>query len=528
MKKLTVIILVLNFVLFAQEQTKTQSIELPDFVITGIQNISLPKIQKKQPDFIPLLSKDFFNPIFPSEEEIPLEMPRLKIEQVNTYNPIQKTNALIKVSAGKHTWPSGEFYYGNWINNFSYHAHIYGLRELNYIDNAGVNYVGGNLGGRYFIDQEADFLPGLEIKLNGGYKVESYNFFGSNTPAINRKTNFGNGILSFNYDNKNNINFGLSLQDDYYKQKDDVTNENVITTDTYIKYKIHKVAFELNGTIKNQSLSTTISHLENNNYYNTTAAIGVNLFRNLNIKGGINFAKSGDNSFFAPFAFASLRMSKNFTLFGEFLPYAELLTLKDFVTKNRYYKLNSFANSFVENKTNFKTALRFDYKKTEITGGVGYMKSDSAIYFEDNITQGFFDIYKDDIKNTYVFVNMFFRQGKLGDFYAELKVQDIKGSNKKKIPYAPTFVAKLSYMYNWLNNFGTRVNLDFSDGAYSDNVNTEELPRMVDVSLSFYYKIFNNFNLTLQLENILDNKYYYYKNFEAKPFDALLGFEYRW
>ena len=86
MKKIIVIICMFNVVLFAQEQTKTQSIELPDFVITGVQNISLPKIQKKQPEFIPLLSKDFFNPTFPGVEEIPLEMPKLKVEHVDLNN----------------------------------------------------------------------------------------------------------------------------------------------------------------------------------------------------------------------------------------------------------------------------------------------------------------------------------------------------------------------------------------------------------------------------------------------------------
>ncbi len=519
----------LSFVQITLGQTKTQSIELPDFVITGIQNVSLPKIQKKHPDFIPLLSKDFFNPTFPGEEEIPLKMPKLKIERVSIFNKVQKTNALIKVSAGKHTWPSGEFYYNNWNDNFSYNFNLYGLRELNYIENAGVNYVGGKLGGRYFIDQEADFLPGLEINLNGGYKIESFNFFGSKTPSVNRKLDFGNGVLSLNYDNNSSINFGLSLRDDYYNQKDDNTNENVITSIAYIQYKIRNLVFDLSGTFKNQSLTTLLPNLGSGNFYNTTATIGVAPFKNFFVKGGLYFAKSGSETLISPLAFASLRMSENFTLFGEFTPYAELLTLKDFVLKNRYYNLGTFANSFVKNKTNLKVALRFDYNKNiEITSGGGFKNSTNNIYFIDDIKKGFFNIYNDDIKNTYVFVDILLRQSKLGDFYAELKVQDVEGSSKKKIPYAPTFVAKLSHLYNWSNNFGTRLDLDFTDGMYYNKENTGELPRKVNLSLSLYFEIFNNFNLTLQLENILNNKYYYYNSYEAKPFDALLGFEFRW
>ncbi|MCP5063954.1 MAG: TonB-dependent receptor [Ignavibacteriae bacterium] len=529
MKKIIVIICMLNVVLFAQEQTKTQSIELPDFVITGVQNISLPKIQKKQPEFIPLLSKDFFNPTFPGVEEIPLEMPKLKVEHVDLNNLLQENNALIKVNAGLHTWPSGEFYYNNWKNNFSYNAHLFGLRELNYIDDAGVNFAGGKLGVKYFVDREAGFLPGLEISVDGGYKIESFNFFGSQTPSVNREAEFGNGTLSFNYGNKSSVNFGLNIQDDYYNQRDDSTIENVINTNAYIKYKINKLTFELNGTIKNQSLSTSLPTLESGNFYNTTASIGVNVFRNLNIKGGFNFSKSGTNTFVTPFAFASLRMSDNLTFWGEFSPYAELITLKDFVRKNRYYNLNSFANSFVENDINLKVAMRFNHKENiEITGGGGFINSDNAAYFLDNNRQGFFDIYKDDIQNTFVFANILMRQGYLGDFYAELKVQDVKGSANNKVPYSPTIIGRLSYMYNWYNNFGTKLDLEFDDGAYFDMANTEKLPSKINASLSIYYEIFNNFNLTLQFENIFNTKYYYYNNYEAKPFDALLGFEYRW
>jgi len=529
MKKLIIIICMLNIVLLAQEQTKTQSIELPDFVITGVQNISLPKIQKKQPEFIPLLSKDFFNPTFPGVEEIPLEMPKLKGEHVGLNNLLQENNALIKVNAGLHTWPSGEFYYNNWNDNFLYNAHLFGLRELNYIDEAGVNFVGGNLGAKYFVDRESGFLPGLEISLDGGYKIESFNFYGSQSPSLNREAEFGNGTLSFNYENNSSVNFGLSINDNYYNQSDDSTNENVISSNAYIQYKLNKVTFELNGTIKNQSLSTSIPNLGSDNYYNTIATIGVNVFRNLNIKGGINFTKSGTNSFVTPFAFVSLRMSNSLTLWGEFSPYAELITLKDFVSQNRYYKMNSFANSFIENNINLKVAMRFNHKENiEITGGGGYKNSDNAIYFLDNVTQGFFDVYKDEIQNTFVFANILMREESLGDFYAELKVQDVKGSSDKKVPYTPTIVGNLSYMYNWFNNFGTKLDLNFDDGAYFDLENSEKLQGKINLSLSIYYEIFNNFNLTLQFENLTNTEYYYYNNYEAKPFDALFGFEYRW
>lgn len=51
--------MILSFSLLIAQEDNTQGIELPDFVITGNENITVPKIQKSQPNLIPLLSKDF-------------------------------------------------------------------------------------------------------------------------------------------------------------------------------------------------------------------------------------------------------------------------------------------------------------------------------------------------------------------------------------------------------------------------------------------------------------------------------------
>jgi outer membrane receptor protein involved in Fe transport len=83
-------------------------------------------------------------------------------------------------------------------------------------------------------------------------------------------------------------------------------------------------------------------------------------------------------------------------------------------------------------------------------------------------------------------------------------------------------------MYNLSSKFGTKVKFEFHNGAYTNKDNTLEIPKMLNLSLSAYYKIFRNFNFTFTLENLLDNKYYYYQNYKAKPFDVLAGFEFRW
>ncbi len=529
MKKTTLIILFFSITILAQKENNSQSIELPDFVITGKQKIILPKTQKSEPDFIPLLSKDFFNPKLPDEEQISVKLNDEKISEVKIDNKFQNTNGLLKLSAGLYTLPKVDFFYGNHIKNFTYSSHLFGLQEKQYLKHAGISNYGGSLNGKYFVKQNAKTLPGLEIGFNGNYKFENYNFFGSTIPKLIRKTNIADGKIYTKYTSHKNFQFGLTFNDNYYNQTNDTIGENIFGTDAFMQFKLMNMNFNLKSTYKNQTINKTKLHFGNTYYFNVIATASINLFERINIKAGAYIAESNKNTFFSPIAFGSFKLSNHLSVLGEFSPFAELKTLRNFDNRNRYFKLNNFVNSFVENKINMKVALRYEYEQYfEISGGMGYLSSNNDIYFEDNLSQGFFSVHKDDIKNTYVFLNALFRKGPGGEFYGELKVQDIRASFDKKVPYAPTIVANLNYIYNFSSKFGTKLKFEYHDATYTNIDNNIKIPRMVNLSLSAFYKLFKNFNFTFSLENLLNNKYYYYQNYQAKPLDVFAGFELRW
>ena len=528
MKKLILISVFISSAIFGQEESQSQSIELPDFVITGKENISIPKIQKQLPDFIPLLSQDFFTPQYPNQEQTTIKLPNPETEIVSIGNYKQKTNALLKFNAGLETFPSGVFYYNDWIGNFTYNAKLFGKNELEYVKKAGVSLAGVGIGTKYFVDHKADFLPGLEIDFNGNYYYDSYNFFGSSTPNISRTTNNGFADISFNYVSDPFNNFGMSFSDSYYEQKDEF-DENIFGVNAYYKLRYSDFDFRVEGSFKNQSISNINQNFGNQYYFNSLATVGLTLYDIIKIKAGIYLAESEGNTFFSPVAYGSLKLNKSVTLFGEFSPNTEFKTLQNFKTANRYFQINNFPNLFLENKFNLKFAAKFEYEKYfEISAGAGYLNSDNNFYFEDRTADGFFKIFKEDIENTYVFLNFLFRKGPFGEFYAEAKLQNITSENNKDLTYSPNFKSTLHYSYDWNYGYGLNIGLIYFGKAYTDYENNNSIPEAIDLNASFYYELFKNFKLTLALENILNNKYYYFRNYEVKPIDLLLGFEFRW
>ncbi len=527
MKKI-ILLLILSFSLLIAQEDNSQGIELPDFVITGNENITVPKMQKSQPILIPLLSKDFFTPLNISDDQTSIALPNFENQTVSIPKYLQLANAMLRLNAGLHTWPSGEFYFNDWTGNLSYNAHLFGLNELEYVKNAGLSFAGIGLRSKYFVDHESDFLPGLEIDLHGKYLYESYNFYGSDNGNLERITNDGLVSLSFNFATDSYRKFGLALNNEYYKQKDDAISENIFSANAYVKLKLISFDFLLDGGFKNQSINSNEYSKGNNSIFNTSASMAFNPFSFLYVKGGIYFAESEGNTFFAPNAYASIKFNKSFSMFGELAPSTEFLTLSDFRKNNRYYRLNNFVNLFLENKFNLKIAAKYEYEKYfEISGGFGYVNSDNNFYFEDDSLNGIFTIHKDDTEKAFAYLNFLFRKGPFGEFYGNLILQNISGSNAKDLPYNSSTILDLSYSYNW-TNFGVNIRLNYSGKTYIDIENTNEIPEFANINANFTYELFENFDLTLSLQNLLNDKYYYFRNYKAKPFDLIAGFEFRW
>ena len=124
---------------------------------------------------------------------------------------------------------------------------------------------------------------------------------------------------------------------------------------------------------------------------------------------------------------------------------------------------------------------------------------------------------------------MLFRKGPFGQFYGEVKLQDVTtGSDGINLPYKSNLFGSLNYSYDWANGFGLQVGLDYFSESYTNLENSEKIPEQIDLNLLLYYELFENFDLRLQFENLLDSDYFYYRNYKAKPFDVLAGFEFRW
>lgn len=529
MKRITLLL----FLIFAGAlcaQSGGQSIELPDFVITGVRSVDVPTASKRKPEIIPVVSKDFFVPRY-TPDEIPFQpfkvAQKFEIEKPQSGETI---NGLLKLGAGRYTLPAGEFYLNQSFSNYLFDAKVWGFNTKDYLPNAGFNESGFDLKNHIFISTQSAFLPGMKININAKYYRDSYKLFASAAPGSERKTSRASGEVSFANSYGQYIDYSASAAAGYFTMNDNSVKELNVNLATEWRLKLRGFNLLLSGAYRNQTLEAATFTKNNYAFYNGRGGIRISLSDNLLLDAGLSyFGRQGD-SFIAPFGKIAYKMQNGLTLFGMFMPYGEFLTVDDFVSRNIYFDLGTTYNVFTKYKGRLEAGARYQYDKYFEIGLTGsYRHADNFIYYDDVLSPGRFGIYTaSGVDAAAVKLDMLFHPGPYGYFYGQAEIQSVKDNVGNFIPYNPLFIADLTYGFEILKDVKIEARAAMGLKSYSDPANTNEIPMLFNAGVKLKYALLAKLMLTADFQNIFNRANFVWSGYQAKPFDVILGAEYNW
>ncbi len=509
---------------------KGQNIELPEFVITGVENVYLPPATKVKAEIKSVLSEDFFKPVYsPEEFRIASFSQPVRIPENFNVDPDLFSGRLL-LGLGLHTIPVGDLYLNKNFNNLMLSGNIWGMRETEYVKYAGLNNSG--LSGRvnYFIGDQSSLLPGSVVSADFIYSRENFNLFSSPTPNYERKTDFTRGRISISNNDAEVFSYGLGYSFNSLNINDISLNENTRQLKLSAALKLESVKLQADGEIQSESFSTFNRPNLKNNFYVLGLNSRFNFGSKINFNAGLNFSSDGSASFISPQASISVLLSKQLTLLGEFKPFGEKYLHKDYLLENRYYYVDSVNSVFTRNRLNTEIALKYEYESYfEISGGVNYRQVQNKFYFEKpGIDDYLYLRISDKAIVSRIFLNLLFNPGPNGTFYGRVEFSDIKDDSGARIPYSPKLKMKLNYEYQFDFGFGINSQIIYRSPSYSDLQNVQEINNYVNINLLLFYRIFDDFRLTVDLRNILNKSNYVYLGYQEKPFDIIAGIDYRW
>lgn len=527
MKKFYLIFLIFSLRSFAQNEQ--QSIELPDFVITGKQSIEIQTAQKPKIELISILSKDFFTPQY-STEELPLLINSVPTQILPTIKFSQDYyTGKVNLMLGKYTYPLGELFLTKSFDNYLINAKVWGSNTKEYIPHAGYNNSGFQFNNDLFISTKSDFLPGTKFNIDATYWRDSYKFFGSINPTEKRETNNFNAKLSVVNKYLNYFHFGLNAIGDIYKINENNLKEIYINTNVFVEFSLKDFIIGGNVEYQKQSLNDDVLKERNYNNFDSKGYVEIIPFDFLKVKGGIAFNSNSKFNFFSPFANAEMKLDNNLSLAAEFNPHVELLTTKNFVERNLYSNL-TLDNSFVKYKNSVSGNIKYQFKKTFSSSlTFNYSSIDNYVYYEDVKSIQKYDLLSvNDISKYSLTANFYLYRNEFGNFFSELTYQSVKDKNGNYIPYEPNFKTKLSYNYDFNFGLGFTVSYNYYSNSYADLMNKIKVEDYSNLSTNLYYEVFEGMKLKLDFQNILNRSNFVWQHYKEKPFDYIAGIEYRW
>ncbi len=527
MKKNLIFILIFTINLYSQ--TDQQSIELPDFVITGKQNIDVQIAQKPKAELISITSKEFFTPQY-STEELPIFFQSLPIQNLPNIKLSQDYfTGKLNIMLGKYSIPLGELFLTKSFENYLLNVKVWGSNIKEYVPFAGYNNSGVNVNNDFFVSTKSDFLPGSKIKIDGTFQRDSYNFFGALNP--NEKRDTKNFIANFSFINNyiNYFHFGFDIAGDVLNISSNELKEIKINTNVFSELSISK--FIIGGKLNfiKQNLNDNILKERTYNYFDSKVFFKTNPFDFINIEAGLNYNSNSKSNFFAPYAFGELKVNNNLSVSALFNPHIEMMLMKDFQKINLYSNLN-IDNAFVKHINDLTLAINYEVKKIfSASVETNIALYDNYIFYLENSTNKKYDIFsKNDVSKISVTSNFYLYDNHYGNLFGEFSFRKIQDQNNKQIPFEPTWNLNLNYSYNFDFDFSINLGYTLLANYYSDLLNNQRINDYSNFSLGFSYEIMNGLKMKLDFQNILNKSNFVWQYYKEKNFDYLAGIEYRW
>lgn len=530
----------------AQDDRRNPNVELPDFVITGTDVVSVQISDKLAPEFFSTISEEFIKPHF-APEELDLRKPSHPMKnEIKLFDKADYLNGYFSAGAGLYTLPTVNFRYTHTTDNFIFEgtglgmnrrAYKYEDHSYNKIENTDRYSLTGTANLSYMMSNDADFLPYTNFKLHGDYNQTAYKLFAFTDSTQKRNLNQGNLSFSVNNFAGKSFIYDLSIIDNYTSLSDENFSENTLRTNAMAKVLLQNVTLGAKINYTRQWLESRIDYPvaveqhEARDFLNAQSTVGLEVTRLVRASFGFNYASTKSQNFFSPYLAVALQVDKNLTFFGEYAPTAEFITAGDFLRKNEYLNNRSVINHYYKKSTLMNFAVKYEYDKYfQVDGGLNYFFASNYPYY-DTLNSGKFGLKTaDEVKSFTPYLNLLFHPGPFGMFYGTVNLNDIRTTDISNsiIPYQPAIHAALAYSYNFDFGMQSGVKLDFASKSYADIKNEKEIDPYINFSLNFSYKFMPNFSLTLQLNNLLNNKNYLWDGYRETPVDIIAGLIYRW
>lgn len=532
-KKILFSLILLNFAAFAQDETRQNpNVELPDFVITGRDVISVKKVNKMSPDYVSTISSEFLRPAFSPEELQMRDLSNPIKSDLNLLDSLNFFRGNIEAGAGLYTIPKLKATYAYPFQNGIVEGVFSGVYnrayDIEFSDRYSIK-LGGNF--VYWSDIDNNFLPGTQSNINVDIATTSFKLFASNEPKTKRTINEGNIIAGIRNNFGKNFQFGLTLSDNITALSEENFTDNYFRLKGETKITASVINIGIAADYQKHYIKNIFGDKQGKDIFILRPVAGFQFTELIRLAFGFTYSNSGGDNFGALYASAGIKLNNNLTVFGEYAPGAHIVSPGTLLRQNEYFNAINYSSIYFKKSHYFDATVKYEFGPYyQINAGLKYFNSDDYPYFINSADTGKFDLAFTKMTSVNPYVDLIYHLGPFGKFYGSANIQFVKAnsdSSDNYIPYHPVFNATGMYGYRFAMGLETQVKLTYHSKSYVDLENDLVIDPFIDLGLNFIYTLQPNFDLTLKLSNLLSNSNYRWFNYKEMPLNVIFGVNYR-
>jgi hypothetical protein len=192
------------------DKSKEQPLELPEFIITGVESIDVPGGAKQAPTRSARLTQDELDRFNPLEKQslrlLPAPPPRPRTLEHQQYQ------GFLRAEFGMFLTPALEAGYHATAGEFDLYGRVHGVYSQGHLPNAGFTDFGGSLTASYIAPEKFFFFGGSKTDSYIHLRSRSYQGFAAD-PAMSFATlEFGGGLVTKGTFESLSYDMGLSFE----------------------------------------------------------------------------------------------------------------------------------------------------------------------------------------------------------------------------------------------------------------------------------------------------------------------------
>lgn len=520
-----------------QDKDNTKPLELPAFIIEGVEQLNIRSGMKQAPAKpMPLDVKDL-DSLNTYDKQAPA---LLEVDELPTHYVTKKfSKGFIKGNYGLFNTPSIEGAYQFDLANFDIYA------------KAGFEHSSGDAQysdyNKFFIDINSDYIADDKFFIFGGSRTHTGLLF--NTKSYN--------LYGFNKDHK----YYIDKSSDYFDRNATQFKLNIASEGTYenalfnVGANINISKFTNDKLIRQYTISDAFSHnylrgyIDIKNYWknfliggnilldfenldansiNFYQAVGTVSYFNKDIstiaKVGFQFADNSQNNNRAGLLIEGnleYRIDKSLTLKLNLNSGLEKTEFEEIVQDNPYMSNRTFID-YTYNILKLDGAIWFHpTTKLSITGGAELRLADRLLNYElDSLAEFTLTYYSGSIFN--IFGECFYAISSIDKIIGNIHINLNSLESDKHLTYTPLLKLSTTYARKWFEKLTTNVSLEYNGQRYTSTSDNDIVNGYFMLNVSADYKI-NKFTINLTLNNLTNSTIYIWDKYRERSLFASLG-----